>query len=325
MIQDIAPHRYQNAYIPKSPKETDYLIVTDARQILLRQPGTGESLRLPTVSDLGSLLPASAAGCQPSVSQPPVGKSSVSQPSPNLPSQESLTDRTSPGSSRTGEDSLTYLFSIDKQSFFYLPASPEACPPFSYVNLMVLRELEGDYLAFGAATAAQLAQWHELHHFCGKCGTVTVHSKTERALICPTCGHTYYPRISPVVIVAITDGDRILLTRYRQTGYRRHALVAGFVEIGETLEDAVRREVLEEVGLKIKHITYVESQPWPFSSSLIAGFTAQVDGDPQVRLNKDGGDELASAEWVNRGDLKVEDSSVSLTWDMIRKFKEGLL
>ena len=142
------------------------------------------------------------------------------------------------------------------------------------------------------------------------------------ASFCPKCGHTYYPRNSPVVIIAIVDGDRILLTRYNRGGYRRHSLVAGFVEIGETLEDAVRREVMEEVGLRVKNIRYCESQPWPFSSSLIAGFFADVDGDPTVHLNTDGQDELAEGVWVSRDELVLEDSGMSLTWDMIRKFKE---
>ena len=226
--------------------------------------------------------------------------------------------------SSSAED-LTYLFSIDDERFFFLGESPEVRPPYHYISVMALRELENDHLAFGAATAAQLGQWYTLHQFCGKCGVKTIHSVDERAIICPRCGHVYYPRISPVVIAAITDGDRILMTTYNRSGYRRHALVAGFVEIGETLEDAVRREAMEEVGLRLKNIRYIESQPWAFSSSLISGFAAEVDGDPTVRLNTDGKEELASAEWVSRDRLAIEDGSVSLTWDMIRKFRDGEL
>ena len=82
---------------------------------------------------------------------------------------------------------------------------------------------------------------------------------------------------------------------------------------------------MEEVGLKVKNIRYCESQPWPFSSSLIAGFFADVDGDPSVHLNTDGKDELSEGIWVKREDLEIEDNSVSLTWDMIRKFRDGLM
>lgn len=220
---------------------------------------------------------------------------------------------------------LTYLFSIDRDRFFFLPGVVPETGSFRYVSEMQLRELEGDYLAFGAATAVQLAQWYSLHQYCGKCGIPTIHSKTERAIICPKCGHIYYPRISPVVIIAITKGDRILLTKYNRKGTKRWSLVAGFVEIGETLEDAVRREVMEEVGLQVKNIRYIESQPWAFSSSLISGFRAEVDGDPTIHLNTDGKDELASAEWIPRDKLVIEDHSVSLTWDMIYKFREEKL
>lgn len=222
-------------------------------------------------------------------------------------------------------DNAFYLFSIDEQGFYSSSVCPRAQGSYSWQSVMKLREMEGDYHAFAGAVGWQLASWYDLHRFCGRCGQKTKHSDTERAIICPECGHIYYPRISPVVIIAIRDKDSLLLTRYNRAGYRRHALVAGFVEIGETLEDSVRREVMEEVGLHVKNIRYIESQPWPFSSSLIAGFCADVDGDPSIRLNTDGGDELSEAVWMHRDDIEIEDSHVSLTWDMIRKFKEGTL
>ena len=192
----------------------------------------------------------------------------------------------------------------------------------AYTSVMNLRESKLGYLGFTGAVSWQLASWYDLHRFCGRCGAQTVHSGKERAIVCPSCGHVYYPRISPVVIIAIVDQDRILLTRYNRSGYRRHSLVAGFVEIGETLEDAVRREVMEEVGLRVKNIRYCESQPWPFSSSLIAGFFADVDGDPTIHLNTDGQDELSEGVWISRDELVIEETGMSLTWDMIRKFKE---
>ncbi len=218
-----------------------------------------------------------------------------------------------------------YLFAIDERSYFSSDFRPGAQGSLAWHNVMKLRELEHDYVSFAGAVGWQLASWYDLHRYCGRCGKKTEHSKTERAIICPECKHVYYPRISPVVIIAIINKDQILLTRYNRNGYRRHALVAGFVEIGETLEDAVRREIMEEVGLRVKNIRYIESQPWPFSSSLIAGFSAEVDGDPTVHLNTDGEEELAEAVWVSRQDITIEDSSVSLTWDMIRQFKAGTL
>ncbi len=303
MIQEIAPHTYHSEYAPKAPKPSDYLIIIDDRKILLKDNAAKAALdtsfekSLPRVSELGQI------------------SGELGQ----------ISGKLQQGADHVPEDQLTYLFSIDEACFFFLPGTPKAEAPFEYVNEMALRELEDDYLSFGAATAVQLAQWYTLHQFCGRCGVKTVHSKEERAIICPKCGHIYYPRISPVVIIAITHDDRILLTMYNRRGTKRHSLVAGFVEIGETLEDAVRREIMEEVGLKVRDIRYIESQPWAFSSSLISGFRAEVDGDPTVRLNTDGKAELASAEWFSRDQLTVEDHSVSLTWDMIRKFKEGKL
>lgn len=308
MIQDIAPHTFNNEYTPSAPKGSDYVIVIDDRRILLKEHAGGR-LMLPTVSDLlrdSDLLSFPAESASEAAAAPT-----------SVPDHSASDEVASDSSSQT----LTYLFSIDETCFFFLPETPAARAPYQYVNEMMLRELEHDYLSFGAATAVQLAQWYTLHHFCGKCGVATVHSTTERAVICPKCGHIYYPRISPVVIIAITDRDRILLTKYSRKGTKRHSLVAGFVEIGETLEDAVRRETMEEVGLRVKNIRYIESQPWAFSSSLISGFAAEVDGDPTVHLNTDGKDELASAEWIPRDELACEDHSVSLTWDMIGKFR----
>ncbi len=215
-----------------------------------------------------------------------------------------------------------YLFSIDDRAFFFSPYSMEQISPLSYASVMTMRDLSDKVTAFGAALSVHLSQWYLTHRFCGVCGKETIHSDTERAIICPHCGQIYYPRISPVVIIAIVHEDSILLTRYSGSGYRRHALVAGFVEAGGTLEDAVRREIMEEVGLKVKNIRYCESQPWPFSASLIAGFFADLDGDPDVHLNTDGKEELSEAVWVRREDIEIEDSSVSLTWDMIRKFRD---
>ena len=291
MLQDILPHVYHSEYRNKRPVDSDIMILQKGRELLL---ASDSSCSLPTVGQIRKICPTAV------------------------------------------KDSF-YLFSIDEQGFYSIPdqavetlpltSSGPVCgkPDFSWQNVMALRELEHEWHAYGGAVGWHLANWYSLHRFCGKCGTETVHSETERAIVCPNCGHIWYPRISPVVIIAIIDGDRILLTRYNRNGYRRHALVAGFVEIGENFEDAVRREVMEEVGLRVKNIRYIESQPWPFSSSLIAGFSADVDGDPTIHLNTDGGEELAEAVWIDRKALEIEDSSVSLTWDMIRQFKDGVL
>ena len=127
--------------------------------------------------------------------------------------------------------------------------------------------------AFAALTACHLAAWYRANRYCGCCGRARVPSTTERALVCPNCGDIVYPRINPAVIVAVTNGERILLTRYAPAHgpTEFYALVAGFCEIGETAEDTVRREVLEEVGLRVRNIRYYASQPWGIDGNLSLG------------------------------------------------------
>lgn len=142
----------------------------------------------------------------------------------------------------------------------------------------------------------------------------------ERARQCGACGAVVYPSISPAVIVAVVDGERILLTKYANRPGSRMALVAGFMEVGETVEDTVRREVMEEVGLKLKNIRYYKSQPWAFSSSVLMGFFADLDGSSDIVLDKN---ELQEAAWVDRDDAPANDANISLTAEMIDAFRLG--
>lgn len=308
MLQDILPHVYHSDYAVRKPGDDDIMILQIDNQVLLVSAPALAPSSDGMKEEQGGEAPDAGCGFQ-------------------LPTV-SLIRKYCPGAA----EHAFYLFSIDEQGYYSAPASSweqdlkkDGRDILVFKSVMVLREMEKAVCSFSGAVGWQLANWYDLHRFCGRCGRETVHSEQERAIICPSCGHAYYPRISPVVIIAIVDFDRILLTRYNRSGYRRHALVAGFVEIGETLEDAVRREVMEEVGLRVKNIRYIESQPWPFSSSLIAGFSAEVDGDPTVHLNTDGGEELSEAVWMERSEVEIEDGSISLTWDMIRKFKNGTL
>jgi NAD+ diphosphatase len=136
---------------------------------------------------------------------------------------------------------------------------------------------------------------------------------------CPDCGQVEYPKISPAVIVGVTDGDRLLLTKYAGRSFTRYALIAGFTEIGETIEETVQREVMEEVGLKVKNIRYYRSQPWSFSDTLLMGFFADLDGEDRIRLDEE---ELSVAEWHTRGTIPGDDG-ISLTREMMRVFNEG--
>jgi len=211
---------------------------------------------------------------------------------------------------------MIYLFCVDGIGFYLVK---HYMTGGNYVPIQSLyRAIEPEWLAFAAATCAHLAVWYESNQFCGKCATSTVMSESERAMACPACGLIKYPSIAPVVIVGITNADKILLTKYAQ-GHTRYALVAGFVEIGETLENAVKREVMEEVGLRVKNISYYKSQPWAISQSLLMGFYCELDSSDEVSIDEQ---ELSEATWFHRNDIPKDDTRMSLTWDMIENFRE---
>ena len=218
-------------------------------------------------------------------------------------------------------DGLTYLFDLDDAAFFY--ARSDSLPGDAKKNLIetpasAFRTHAEKWLGFAGITACHLAGWYERHQICGRCGEKTRHSAKERMIECPACALMTYPRISPVVIVGVTDGPRLLLTRYANRPVTNHALVAGFCEIGETIEDTVRREVMEEVGLRVKNIRFYKSQPWGFSGSLLMGFYCDLDGSPDITLDRN---ELAIAEWTERAAIPIADTSISLTSEMIENFR----
>ena len=138
---------------------------------------------------------------------------------------------------------------------------------------------------------------------------------------CTKCGNVIYPRINPAVIVGVINGDKILITKYR-SGYAHNALVAGFTEIGETLEQTVMREVMEETGVKVKNIRYYKSQPWGMASDLLVGFYCDVDGDDTIHMDSS---ELKYAEWVKREDVVLQPSDLSLTNEMMKMFMDGMI
>ena len=138
-------------------------------------------------------------------------------------------------------------------------------------------------------------------------------------MVCDHCQIHEYPKICPAVIVAVINGDRILMSKYAYGTYRRYALLAGFAEVGETIEETVKREVFEEVGLHVKNLRYYKSQPWSFSDSLLLGFFAEVDGSGEIHRDEK---ELAEAGWFTREEIDIDDSTISLTNEMIRKFRD---
>lgn len=216
-------------------------------------------------------------------------------------------------------DDYTYLLSVDGVSFFLIRRSSRPVNEsndYHFESVQTLRGLQPQWLSFAIVTAAHLGWWYKAHKFCGVCGQPLVQDKVERALVCESCGQKIYPEISPGIILAITNGDKILLTKFR-TGQERYVLLSGYVEIGETLEDTIRREVSEEVGLSVHNIRYYASQPWGFSHSLLMGFTAELDQDVPIELETD---ELSKAQWFDRDKLPHDDE-LSLTWQMIEDFR----
>lgn len=219
-------------------------------------------------------------------------------------------------------DHFVYLFSIDQSDYFLAFVKERiVLEGYAYEAISSFRTTVSKHTAFAGITAHHLYCWYRDNHFCGRCGRPMTPDHTERMLYCPMCHNMVYPRISPAVIVAITDGNRLLMSKYAGREYTKYALIAGFTEIGESVENTVRREVMEEVGLKVKNITYYKSQPWAFSGSLLLGFFAELDGSPEIHLDTS---ELAEAGWFTREEIDLGPDDISLTREMIMKFvKDG--
>ena len=223
------------------------------------------------------------------------------------------------------EHPQVYLPTFDDRAFFRKTTEDAGALMLPEEDLYasgVFRNFEPEYLAFAGITATQINRFRLDRKFCGRCGHPTIHSTTERACICPECGQIEYPKISPAVIIAIvdTERDKILLTRYAGGSYRHWALVAGFVEVGETFKGAARREIMEEVGLKVSDLVYYKSQPWSFSDSAMIGFFAKLEGDPSITLQES---ELGEAAWFSREDVPDLPSTISVGQEMITLFKNG--
>ena len=298
MIQDIAPEIFHNEFTPKPPQAEDILFFfRDRDRAILLRDRDGR-ISFPLCREVFPEWFSQKAGPDPA-------------------------------------DRCRYLFSITPD-----PAKPEEVRNFflwsageaeenaaaltadgcEFVPVRTLRRGVPRDLCFAGTTAYHLYVWYDLNRYCGRCGHPTVLSEKERALICPDCGNTIYPRIVPAVIVGLTDGDRILMTRYAGRGFKGHALIAGFCEIGERAEETVRREVMEEVGLNVVNIRYFDSQPWGFESDLLLGYYADVKGNSPIRMDEN---ELSEAAWVSREEIEPEESPISLTATMIEAFRRG--
>ena len=218
------------------------------------------------------------------------------------------------------EDAV-YLFTIDEDRYYLVQEiSREPLSEYAMENTEIFRTAEPGYRAFAGITGYQLHSWYGSHKYCGRCGSLMKRDDRERMLRCGECGNMEYPKICPAVIIGVTDGNRLLMSKYAGRAYKKYALLAGFTEIGETAEETVAREVMEEVGLRVKNIRYYKSQPWSFSDTLLLGFYCDLDGEGAVTLDRE---ELALAEWFEREEIPDVTSTESLTNEMIMRFKNG--
>ena len=221
------------------------------------------------------------------------------------------------------EHELVYLFEIDQTAFFLLWTVPDAVKTaLVEQGTGIFRNMKPTYMALAGSTALHLSAWYRSNRFCGRCGAAMERDKVERAMRCPSCDQVVYPRINPAVLAAVRHRDKLLLTHYaNRPNATRYALVAGFTEIGETLEDTVRREVMEEVHLPIKNIRYHGSQPWGFAGNIMVGFWADLDSeDETVILDRS---ELDEGVWLSREEIPVYENPAYLTHTMIQLFRQG--
>lgn len=173
-------------------------------------------------------------------------------------------------------------------------------PEFEPASLRLIGPTVAPEEASLAVHAVGIARWHQSHKFCAKCGAPSEISEGGHTRVCPTCGTHHFPRTDPAVIMLITDDqDRALLGRQPVWPEGRFSTLAGFVEPGETLGDAVRREVMEEVGIEVGDVTYAASQPWPFPSSLMLGFFGKALSS-EIKVDHN---EIAEARWFSRDDV----------------------
>lgn len=284
MIQDIGDQVFDNHFEPKQPQANDYVLHFRGREALVSVslPGEGSA-------DGGT---AGEQIALPRLSEYPV------------PPVRTI-----------------FAFSISGQDFFLALDDEVSLPKgFSYQALGWLRAVGPRDLRFAAVTAAQLASWYRDNRFCSRCGHPTELAPVSREIVCPSCGKIVYPKIQPGVIVGVIRDGKLLLTHYAAPKKPRWALVAGFTEIGETLEQTVQREVFEEVGLRVQNLRYYKSQPWSFSETLLAGFWCEVADDAEPTAD---GVELAEARFFAPQDIGSERRAdqASLTGEMIELFR----
>ena len=212
---------------------------------------------------------------------------------------------------------LRYLFSIGEEPYFL--ARDLNLKGYRYEKMKYLRQGSPKEALYAGLVALQIGRFYEALQYCGRCGHPMQHSDHERMMYCPSCGIRAYPKICPCVIVGVIHDGKILVSHYRGGFTDHYALIAGFAEVGETIEECVHREVFEETHLRVKNLRFYKSQPWPFSDSLLFGFFCDLDGDDHIVIEED---ELAMAKWILPEEIYEENNDYALTNEMLCKFRE---
>ena len=220
-----------------------------------------------------------------------------------------------------GRSETVFMFRADGKRFFLCLGKAEA-KGFDFEPLNRIRYVRADTEQYAIVTGYHYDCFHKENKFCSACGGKLVHAPEKRCMICSQCGGEVYPKIAPAVILGIIDEqtDSILLTQYADREYKKFALVAGFIEMGESAEAAAKREAMEETGLQITDIEYFATQPWGFAQNLLIGYFAKVKGSREIKMDTQ---ELAKALWVKRGDVPAEAGGISLTSEMMWAFKSS--
>lgn len=213
-----------------------------------------------------------------------------------------------------------YLGTLDGRPCYSAELAANASAPegMAFQGLRPLFGLLEENLFWLSGRAIQIMNWDQTHQYCGRCGTPTETKPNERAKVCPQCGFMNFPRISPAIIVAILKGNQILLSRAHRFLPGLYSVIAGFVDPGETLEECVRREIEEEVGIEVENICYFGSQPWPFPNSLMVAFTADY-ASGEITIDKT---EVMDAGWFTANNLPAIPDKVSISRGLIDWFVE---
>jgi len=224
-----------------------------------------------------------------------------------------------PTVAETGQEDLQYLFRVEDEHYFLKLTEEDPCVPegYEWSGLRQARARRPLDRSYALMTGSHLSAWYTGHRYCGACGAKLRHADNERRLDCPVCGHSIYPNIKPAVIVALVHDGKLLMTTDHVHDYKHYALVAGFCEIGESAEDTVRREVLEEVGLHASDLRFYGTQPWGYAANLMIGYFAHVEGDATPVVDPQ---ELDTAVWL--GPEEIEEQTIpSIGSEMIMQFK----